>query len=92
MKKLFIAISMIAVCGIASAAEASGAMPPPGDPGISTGCVISPCRGITECDPAYRDVEKALERLDALEAPCQGPPKPDRDPQTPPPPSGGKRK
>ena len=92
MKKIFIAIGMIAVCGIVSAAETPGAAPPPGDSGTSTGCVISPCRGITECKPEYRDVDKALKRLDELEAPCQGPPKPNRDPQTPPPPSGGKRK
>jgi hypothetical protein len=90
MKKIFIAIGMMAVCGIVSAAEAPGAASPPEDSEISTGCVISPCSGIIECKPAYRDVNEALRRLDQLEAPCQGPPKPNRDPQTPPPPSGGR--
>lgn len=96
MKKLFIAISMIAVCGIASAANAPAKSeyqsPPPERMGA---CIFSPCLMRTICDPRFGDSNFAANYLYALELPCIMkellPPKPNKDRQGPPPPAGGRR-
>jgi len=64
IKKLIFAIGMMAVVGIASAAEASVR----GDDDPAYGCVVT-CKG-TKCGPEYVDVEKALEEIDRAESEC----------------------
>ena len=71
MKKVFIAISMIAVCGIVSAAEtstfANGEGEKKEEPAF--GCVAT-CERVL-CGPEYKDVEKALEEIDKAEKRCE---------------------
>ena len=70
MKKVFIAISMIAVCGITSVAETSafakGKSKKKEEPAF--GCVAT-CEKVL-CGPEYKDVEKALEEIDKAEKRC----------------------
>lgn len=95
MRKILFAIGMMAVVGIASAAEspAKGECQSPPEP--MGACVFSPCVGKTFCSPIFGDSKAADGFLYGLELPCilkeQGPPpRADKGNQGPPPPSGGK--
>ena len=89
MKKLIFAIGVMAVVGIASAAEApakgESQSSSPGDGGgTAFGCLFSPCAKVTICGPGLNDANKAADLLDKLEAPCQPQSNQGRDESGPP--------